>query len=287
VSEVLLYDRLVVPELDPAHDWPPEWNAELQRRCLDVLCRSEAGNDGLALAIPWDAEKQERFKSAMSMAAGVDTSQRNPDQGFYVDPYEMTRQLLATDFRPALPGGVSKAWTLANYPSTQAFEHERDEVPEQRRPRLAAIIRQRFLMPAGPDSNGETLRKAVDLSATPSFRAKRAALFAWQENVIEEGIDDDTAVRELEAKLTEYNAAIRRAYRESTVPKFVFTILPIAFGMTSALLGHKLPGEVLAAASGIVSLTRFWRFDRKPVIAAGDADAAALVHDARDKLRLD
>jgi hypothetical protein len=30
---------------------------------------------------------------------------------------------------------------------------------------------------------------------------------------------------------------------------------------------------------GLVQLARFWRFDRKPVTADGDLDAAVMVHD--------
>jgi hypothetical protein len=43
---------------------------------------------------------------------------------------------------------------------------------------------------------------------------------------------------------------------------------------------------LIAGTLGIVELTRFWKFDRKPVIADGDLDAAAMVHDARKLLSL-
>ena len=54
--------------------------------------------------------------------------------------------------------------------------------------------------------------------------------------------------------------------------------------MAGAVLAGPGPRLVIAAASGPVELTRFWKFDRKPVIADGDLDAAAMVHDAREVL---
>jgi len=39
-------------------------------------------------------------------------------------------------------------------------------------------------------------------------------------------------------------------------------------------------------ASGLVTVTRFAAYDRKPVIASGDLDAAAMIHDAQNVLSL-
>src|SRR5580700_8177567 len=126
VSEVLLYDRLIIPV--PADDSLAEvtwannkWHPDLLHECLDVLKVKTEHVDGLALTVPWDASKEERFKSRMSMAAALATQQRFPEQPYYTDPFEMTRMLLKDEFRPALPPGVSKAWTVAAYPSAEAF----------------------------------------------------------------------------------------------------------------------------------------------------------------------
>ena len=67
----------------------------------------------------------------------------------------------------------------------------------------------------------------------------------------------------------------------------IFTVIPIGLSMTGAILAGKETGLVIAAASGLVQLTRFWKFDRKPAIADGDLDAAAMIHDARKVLSLD
>jgi hypothetical protein len=40
----------------------------------------------------------------------------------------------------------------------------------------------------------------------------------------------------------------------------------------------------VASAGGLVSLAKFWRFDRKPVIAAGDCEPSAMIPDAQEHL---
>src|SRR5947208_12530198 len=111
VSDVLLYDRLIspVPPADKSEDafWV-EFEPERQQHCLDILKVKNDENDGLALTVPWDASKRNRFKNRMSVASALATQQRNPEQSYYMDPYEMTRQLIKEEFRPALPRGMSK-----------------------------------------------------------------------------------------------------------------------------------------------------------------------------------
>jgi hypothetical protein len=53
------------------------------------------------------------------------------------------------------------------------------------------------------------LKKAVDLSTNPNFQSKRSDQFRWQETIIEEGIDDETAMNELEGK---FGLGIRYAH---------------------------------------------------------------------------
>lgn len=79
VSEVLLYDRLIIPIPDPNDNlaevsWAHEgWKPNVLRDCLDVLKVKTDKADGLALTVPWDNSKRERFKSRMSMAAALAT----------------------------------------------------------------------------------------------------------------------------------------------------------------------------------------------------------------------
>jgi hypothetical protein len=112
VSDVLLYDRLIIPIPDPEDPsaegrWPYEWDPELLYKTLEVLKVKTAESDGLALTVPWGKSKRERLRSKMSVAAAVATQGRNPQQTYYADPFDMTRELIKDEFRPALPQGCA------------------------------------------------------------------------------------------------------------------------------------------------------------------------------------
>ncbi len=292
VSDVLLYDRLIIPIPDPADHSAAEhwlkqgWKPELLHECIDVLKVKTKESDGLALTVPWDASKRKRFRSRMSMAAAVATQQRDSQQTYYMDPFHMTRELVKDEFRPALPPGVSKAWTVAAYPSTEAFRRDVSIADPDRRMRLAALLSHHFLTPVESDPDHDKLKRAVDLATTDAFRRKRACFYEWQEEIIQEKISGEKAIEELEQRLLAYNKATEKAFRDVIV-KYAFTVIPIGLALGGAMLAGAGSGFVIAAASGLVQLTRFWKFDRKPVIADGDLDAAAMVHDARKVLSLD
>jgi hypothetical protein len=291
VSDVLLYDRLIIPVPDPKDIhaetfWADEgWKPNLLRDCLQILKVKTDSSDGLAFAIPWDKSKRDRFRSRMSAASALATQQRYPDLTNYIDPFRMTSDLLKDDFRPALPPGVSKAWTVAAYPSTEAFNRDIAVSDVERRTRLAGVITHRFLTPAQSDPKHEMLKRAVELSRSNDFAKKRARFYAWQEQIIEEEISDEKAIEELDQLLDDYNQATQKALRD-VVGKYVFTVIPVGLAMGGAVLAGPGPGLVIAAASGLVELARFWKFDRKPVIENGDLDAAAMVHDAKKALPL-
>ncbi len=242
--------------------------------------------DGLALTVPWDNSKRERFKNRMSMASALAMQRRDPEQTYYMDPFQMTRMLVKDEFRPALPAGVSKAWTVAAYSSSEAFRRDVSTSTVDRRAQLALSLSHRFLTPVQSDPKHDMLKRAVDLATTDAFRRKRARFYEWQEGIVQEEISDDKAIEELEQHLLDYNEATRKAFGE-VVTKYAFVVIPIGLSMAGAVLAGPGPGVVIAAASGLVELTRFWKFDHKPVIADGDLDAAAMVHDARKVLSLD
>src|SRR5262245_22566113 len=80
VSDVLLFDRLIipVPDASTAEFWQ-KYDPERQEACLRVLGVKTDKKNGLALTVPWDASKRERFKNRMSTAAALATQQRTPD----------------------------------------------------------------------------------------------------------------------------------------------------------------------------------------------------------------
>lgn len=286
VSDVLLFDRLVIPVPDASTtEFWRGYDPVRQEACLKVLGVKTNEKDGLALTVPWNASKRERFKSRMSTAAALATQQRTPDQAYYLDPFEMTRQLVKDEFLPALPTGVSKAWTVAAYASAHAFRDETQATDPQRRRKLASILTHRFLAPTGADPKQELLKRAVDLATTDAFRMKRSKFYEWQEEVIEEGITPGKAIEEMEERLKAYNAAINAAFKV-TLQRYAFTVIPISIALGAAIIAGPMAGVVLAGSQGLVQLTRFYTLDRKPTIAGGDLDAAAMIHDAQQTLAL-
>jgi hypothetical protein len=292
VTDVLIYDRLIIPVPDPADphahsDWNLRgWEPEGLQECLNILKVKTEKADGLALKVPWDKSKQERFKNRMSAASALATQKRNAEQGYYMDPFQMTRELLKDEFRPALPAGVSKAWTVAAYASSEAFRLDLAGPDPARRARLALKLSHHFLAPKGADPRHEMLKRAVGLATTDDFRRKRERFYQWQEEIIQEEISDDKAIEELVQRLSEYNKATEAAFSDTCV-KYVFTVIPIGFAIAGALLNASKPKIILAGATGLVELTRFWKFDRKPTIEAGDLDSAAMIHDVQKALSLD
>lgn len=120
MSEVLLYDRLIIPVPDPNDNlaevnWVNEgWQPDVLHECLDVLKVKTDKADGLALTITWDNSKRERFKSRMSMAVALAMQRRDPEQTYYMDPFQMTRMLVKDAFLPTFricPTSVSTCRT--------------------------------------------------------------------------------------------------------------------------------------------------------------------------------
>ena len=252
VTEVLLYDRLVVPV--PPDNAPPEtfwdnFNPELQARCLDILGKKTETADGLALTIPWDDSKRERFSSRMSVASALATQQRIPDQMYYMDPFEMTRQLIKEEFRPALPRGISHAWVLAAFSSAESYEADLTQNRTSNTQRqLAARIAHKFLTPKGPDTDQELLKRAVDLSMSDEFRRKRANLYHWQESVLRDELSEDKAIEELDSRLKQYNSAINKAFKD-VYHKYAYTVIPITLAMGGAITYGTLPAIFLAGVA--------------------------------------
>ncbi|HLW69271.1 MAG TPA: hypothetical protein VKS22_01475 [Candidatus Binataceae bacterium] len=196
-----------------------------------------------------------------------------------------TKEFIKNEFLPPLPFGVSKAWTVAAYGSGDGYLQEAATADPDRHRGLAGVIAYHFLTPAESDPEHELLKRAVDLVAKDDFRRKRAAFYAFQEDVIQNDISDNKAIEELQVLLKDYNEATRKAFI-STVARYVFLMIPMALAMVGVLIPGKAAGLVLVGTGGPVEFTKFRLFERKPSIEAGELDAAAMIHDARKKLPL-
>jgi hypothetical protein len=128
VSDVLLYDRLVIPVPDPneksteEQEFWKKFDPDGLQNCLNILKVKTPLDDGLAFTVRWDKSKRDRFSNKMSTARALATQERNPDADYYMDPFGMTRRLIKEEFLPTQPKGVSKVWALAAYGSAQEFQ---------------------------------------------------------------------------------------------------------------------------------------------------------------------
>ena len=85
---------------------------------------------------------------------------------------------------------------------------------------------------------------------------------------------------ELEELIERYNSLVSDAGRGLTY-RLVFTVITVGLTLTGALLGNPIltASVALAAASSGISLVRFATLERKPVVVAGEAEAAAMFHE--------
>jgi hypothetical protein len=266
VADVLLYDRLVIP-FPPSETERLRWVGE--KWTPDELeIRLEILKDR-ACPVPWNQYARGMFESQYEMAK---VAKSDATDGFHY-----TRQLLTEDLLPDKPEGVSKVWPVAAYSSLGDYEGERSKLPAERRGRLGLVLKQKFLVPNEPGkSDLELLKQAVALARRDDIQEKRQALNKWQEDVIEQKMEDDEAIGEMDELLRKYEQVVRKA-NNNVYWKFAFTVVPIALAATAGL-------TPVAAIGGLAALYRFAKYDMKPVINAAEAQAAAMIHDVRAEM---
>ncbi|MDR3385415.1 MAG: hypothetical protein P4L92_00055 [Rudaea sp.] len=269
VADVLLYDRLIIPEpVDAAErtrwdgmGWAPD-ELDVRLGILgDLVCR-----------VPWDRRHSDQLKRyAMADIAARDAS----------DWYHATRMLLTEDLLPVLPEGVAKVWPIAAYSSFDDYAQDIAGASEnERRQHLGMVMKHRFLVPNTPGASDlDLLTTAVGLARRDDFKERRAAFNKWQEDVIEQDIPVDKAIQEMDQLLKNYNDTVRKATK-SVYWKFAFTLIPTA--LTVAAGAGLAP---LTAVGALSALYRFAKYDKQPTINAGEAQAAAMLHDVREDLK--
>ena len=280
LDNVLLYDRLVIPY--PPDSERPRWVAQGWKPDRLEVCLEILGD--LAIPVPWDEHKRDMFKTRYMAAKSADFDARNlaDAKQMNYDPFYLTRMLLSADFLPQLPRGVSKVWAVAAYPSESAYRKDYTSDAQQKREEtFGLVLTHRFLVPkAVGKSDNDLLKKAVKLATRDDFKEKRAQLYRWQEEIIENDIPDDKAIEEMEDYLKQYNDIVKRAQGE-VYWKFAFTVIPIGLSIAGATLITPL-----IAAGAMVSLAKFVKFDRRPVIKAGECEAAAMFYDIRKSFKI-
>jgi hypothetical protein len=272
VANVLLYDRLVVPVAteQPDRDELGYWNAQgwapdLQHRRLEQL-------GDLAIRRPWDVERRALFRSRMDEFRGLSRERA------YVDAQGMTRRILAHEHQVEKPPNVHHVQVIPAYNSVEGLQE--DFVVDDTKKEIAAqafLLSRRLVLPDPPDVE-DALRVAIELSQDAEFRAKRADLFDWQENVASRGIPAQAVVEELGSMAEAYNDCVARAHTKIKT-RFAFTLFGIGLGFATG-------GLVGAAAGAALALVQFVTLDRKPAVEAGSATPAAMFHDVTERIGL-
>jgi len=269
-ADVLIYDRLIIPRPGDSEEralWASKernWNPDLLDSLLEILRADKSG--GRAITVPWNQTTRDLFNTRAETANLIDQEAH----------YGLTRRLLSEDLRPEAPPGVVPTAVLSAYPSIIEAEKEWVDNEQVKRETLTLAVKHHFLL---PDPKGKTaqelLQEAVGLADDADFQRKRAKLYGWQDDVILKGLATEDALEEMEQYVIDYEAAVKRAVGE-VYGKFAFTLIPIAL---TALGG---PIGTLSGVSSIMNLVRFWIFDRKPIIKAGEGDVAAMFHDVAE-----
>jgi hypothetical protein len=275
VTDVLAYDRLVFPfppDETERERWRTErWDPELLDARLERL-------GDLAIKVPWDKYRREQFSTSMQRvsALAADAETAIPKSA----AYQMTRRILAQDERLVLPHGVAKVVAVAAFHSLDDLKTEFLLDGDRSDPKLLSVlVRNRIAQPIFSDDADRALELAVALSRDREFKAKRRALYEWQESVIWREIAPGRAMEGLEELINQYNDLVKKADQKVTY-RLIFTVIAVGLTMAGPLLAGPLAGIpfALAAASSGVQLARFATLDRSAVIQAGEAAPAAMFH---------
>jgi hypothetical protein len=224
VSDVLVYDRLIVPT--PAGDdderWVRNsWDVDLQRAVLDVLRDGDADR---VVEVPWDHRKREQFKertAELAAAAAFDVSiidsvaRDNPDT-----PAQYVTRMVLTDYTNAvhdaqLVSGVMRGLprtdvqVVAAYPSWGRLTQERELEEVESVPAggvdLLGGFAWPFIVPAEEDrSDIDLLKRAVEFANRPEVQDYRLAFHRWRNEVVRGGKTPIEAAEDLGAQIAEY-----------------------------------------------------------------------------------
>jgi hypothetical protein len=269
VTEVLLYDRLVLP-VPPDDAERARWQKEgWQPGRLETLLRILGDR---AVPVKWDQRRRASWRT--SYEAREIVAQETPDYAFATSRTELTR---------GLPDHVTGVEAVASFSSLEEAKTELGlQAVTEQRPlpggTAVSILAHEFLVPHDPEDRGdECLIAAVRIASMASYQRRRAAFWRW----LREYFDDKNmcqpaaikdAVEEMEALLEEQREIVRKQGIK-TIAKYAFAIAGTAASFAAAGPG------ALAFAGSFASFGGFLA-DRLRT----DADkprTVALLHDVR------
>ena len=285
VPELLLYDRLVIP-FPPDERERRRWEDRLwDPRALDELLR--VLEPDLVVKVPWDEWHQEVYRETLAdlaSAVGLDVQGELPSDL----PYQATRLALAQGQKVLPTSGIAPELVPA-YASLA--EIQREYVVERAGAdasiaELTLLLGRRLAVPRADKNPEKTLEEVARLARSADFRTKRRQLHAWEEGIFagRNPLKPSEALLKMEELVNEYNQCVQAAGQE-VLWKFAYTLGGIGVQLGTALVvGTAGPTALAAGAGAMIALARFAKFDRKPVIRAGEAAPAAVFHDARKLL---
>lgn len=246
VSEVMLYDRLVIP-FPPDDNERERWNKEgWEPDHLDKVVKILGER---AYTVPWNDHREQSWKNRFE--AGRALAQNTGDWAFSATRAELTA---------GLPRNVTGIQAIANYTSMASLEKELGlkERPDSPLPggTAVAILGHEFLVPQDPKwSYEDLLREAVELSSDPAFRRKRSSFWRWQREFMDDkGITDQSAIQDAIDEmldLLEDEKAVIRKKKIKTGAQFAFLVSSITLGMLVT------PLAPIAIAGAFLSVGKF------------------------------
>ncbi len=272
-ADVLMFDRLIIPHPEGEKEYvrwaAAGWQPDRLDQMLGVLRADADEKSRRAITVPWNDFTEDLF-SKRTATAGVLDAEAN---------LQWTRRLLATDLKPLPIPGSGPVEVLAAYRSLGDLQEDwlENDRAHQREVVTAAIAYTFCVPQPAGKSDVEVLRQAVGLADDSEFQRKRARIYKWRDEVIQRGITRAEAVEEMADYINEYNEATKKAFKE-VYTKFAFTLIPVSL---AAFAGPLAPA---AAAGAIANLVRFWMFDRKPNVKAGESEVAAMLHTVQQEL---
>jgi hypothetical protein len=282
VAEVLVYDRLLVPVVPTEADglsaeeakkewkrWEDaKWDPALQVKVLEAL------GDRVE-KIPWTAERQAEWKTAMSTQ--IKQARR--------DGYFMSGSVLQR-FAPSLARAVV---AVSAHRSLKALEEQ--ENVRRRRPHepieagsLLAVLGYELLLPSELDATDlGLLKSAAQVGSDETYRRKRAALHQWQERFVRGGKTDAYSIHQA----VEGMKALASDLRSATAARNKWKALKWVFAFLGA--AEKVAGLVTPVGAAIggasASLGEFYVSGRSSEPADVGLQAASLIVDAQDRLQ--
>jgi hypothetical protein len=260
LSEVLLYDRLVIP-VPPKND-PAEWDRWANKEKWDPLRQSKILDclEGIAEKVEWTAEWEAEWRLNWNQSRRGVTEQVAKELA-----YQWTGKGLLKAV-PAYAKGVVAASSYKKLADVQKELGIQRTPPGVKLPPgvISVVIGQEFLVPRDPAiAELDLLGEAAGLARDPEFRRKRAAYNKWLQGFLDDkGMTDAVSVKRAVEQMSDLVADQRSLVRNKKIWKgvkvaFVFAqvavgvafapVLPIAIGSAALSIGAFTVSEKLSA----------------------------------------